>query len=56
MTVKLKEEDVARAVKEYIEKLFGNVTVKGTTYHKKTKAENGVIVEAEIETNTNKGA
>ena len=49
MIIKLKQNDVSRAIKEYIEKLFGDITVKGSTYHRKTKGEGGVIIEVEVE-------
>ena len=53
MIIKMKQDDVARAVKEYIEKLFGEVEVKKSTYHRKTRGEGGVIVEVEIERKQN---
>ena len=48
MTVKMKHSDLERAVKEYIEKLFPNVTVKDIAYSRKQKGDS-VVVEAEVE-------
>ena len=50
MVIKLKKADIDRAVKEYIEKLFVGSQVTDVTYHRRTKSEDSVLVEAEIKT------